>query len=208
MPSHCSILEYHQLTMRLDLAEALLASDSDPNFLPCPRITLYGDCPTTLGLCGICQDNKLEVLSQNQSPALAILPCAHIACIDCLEKCLQNKAKCPFCRFELRYELCCHPLQARVITKENLLSIPDTVPVGGIIPDQCQTCRLATNASANEDILRSLAEVFQSLREQYKIAGSAKKDSIKRKVDIIQRQFQMVSGQLSAETTALLGSRW
>lgn len=194
--------------MRLDLAEALLASDSDPNFLPCPRITLYGDSTATLGLCGICHDNKLKVLGEGQSPALAILPCAHIACSDCIEKCLQNKAQCPFCRFELRYELCCHPLQARVITKENLLSIPDTVPVGGIIPDQCHTCRLATNVSANEDILRSLAEVFQSLRQQYKIAGSGMEDGIKRKLNIVQRQFQMVSGQLSADTTALLGSKW
>lgn len=194
--------------MHLNLAEALLVSDSDPSFLPCPRITLYGDSAATLGLCGICQVNKLEVLSERQSPGLAILPCAHIACIDCLEQCLQIKPQCPFCRFELRYELCCHPLQARGITKENLLSIPETVPVGGIIPDQCQTCRLATNVSANENILRSLAEVFQSLRQQYKTAGSGKKDSIKRKLEIVQRQFQMVSGQLSAETTALLGSQW
>lgn len=194
--------------MHLNLAEALLASDSDTSFLPCPRITLYGESAATLGLCGICQVNKLEVLSERQSPRLAILPCAHIACIDCLEQCLQTKAQCPFCRFDLKYELCCHPLQARVITKENLLSIPDTVPVGGIIPDQCKSCRLATNTTANEDILRSLAEVFQSLRQQYKIAGSGKKDSFKRKLDIVQKQFQMVSGQLSAETTALLVSQW
>lgn len=194
--------------MRLNLAEALLASDNDPSFLPCPRITLYGDSAATLGLCGICQVNRLKVLSEDQAPVLAILPCAHIACIECLQQCLQSRAQCPFCRFELSYELCCHPLQARLITKENLLSIPDTVPVGGVIPDQCHSCRLATNVSANEDILKSLAQVFESLRQQYKVAGSGKKDGIRRKLDIVQKQFQMVSGQLSAETTALLVSQW
>lgn len=192
--------------MPLNLAEALLASDSEPNFLPCPRITLYGDHTTSLGLCGICQVNELTILG-NEGSTLAIMPCAHIACITCLQRCFESKAQCPFCRFELKYELCCHPLEARVITQQNLLSIPDTVPVGGLIPDQCRTCRLTTNTTANENILKTLAEVFQSLRQQYKTAG-CKKEAIKRRLDTVQQQFQMVSGQLSVETTASLMSQW
>lgn len=194
-------------TMDLNLADALLTSDSDPNFLPCPRITLYGTPTVTFGLCGICQVKQLAIVGEGENPVLAILPCAHVACIDCFEKCLQNKAQCPFCRFELKYELCRHPLEARVITRENLLSIPDTVPLGGRIPDQCRACRLATNASANENILNTLAEVFQTLRHQYKTAG-CNKDMIRRKLDTVQQQFQMVSGQLSAETNASLISQW
>lgn len=204
--------------MGLNLAEALIASASDPNFLPCPSITLYANPAASLGSCGICQVNELKLRSAvgkdkcppaaDPSCMLAILPCGHIACADCLQKCLQHKPQCPFCRFELTYELCSHPLQPRVITTENLLSIPDTIPMGGKMPYQCRECRLVTNRATNESVLKSLAAGFQTLQCQYKTADERKKDAIKRKLGTMQQQFKMVAGQLSAETAESLSSQW
>lgn len=200
--------------MGLNLAEALIASDSDPNFLPCASITLYVNVTPSLGTCGICHVNELRLGKKDDrtcpasESSLAILACGHIACIECLSKCLQNKPQCPFCRFELKYELCSHPMEARVITRDNLLSIPATVPMGGVIPYQCRDCRIATNKATNETVLKSLAEGFQTLRQQYQAADDRKKEAIRHKLEIMQKQFQMVAGQLSAETTALLTSQW
>lgn len=200
--------------MGLNLAEALLASDSDPNFLPCPSITLFIDAAPSLGICGICHVNELgfgqeddhKCAEGEKSPA--IVPCGHIACVDCLRQCLGTKPQCPFCRFELKYELCSHPMEARVITRDNLLSIPETVPMGGVVPYQCRDCRIATNKATNETVLKSLAEGFRTLQHQYKAADERKKEAIKHKLETMQKQFQMVAGQLSAETTASLTSQW
>lgn len=196
------------------MAEALLASDSDPNFLPCPSITLFANAAPSLGTCGICQVNELHLRTKDNSKcsagerSLAILPCGHIACIDCLDQCLRRKPQCPFCRSELKYELCSHPLKARVITTENLLSIPATLPMGGSIPYQCRDCRIGTNKAANETVLKSLAEGFQTLTHQYASADERRKEAIRRKLETMQMQFQMVAGQLSVETTAALKSQW
>jgi len=196
------------------LAEALLASDSDPNFLPCPSITLFANGAPNLGTCGICQVNELRLGDKGNSKcsasgcSMAIIPCGHIACIDCLQQCLRSKPQCPFCRFKLTYELCSHPLEARLISPENLLSIPATVPMGGSIPYQCRDCRVATNRAINETVLKSLAEGFQTLRKQYTAADKTRKDGIRRKLETMQKQFQMVAGQLSAETTAALTCQW
>ncbi|KAF3767905.1 hypothetical protein M406DRAFT_233767, partial [Cryphonectria parasitica EP155] len=113
------------------------------NFLPYPQITLYTDQKASLGLCGICQATQLELRHEDDSlsgAALTILPCGHVACQKCMDKCLKRKPECPFCRLPLGYELCSHSLKGRVITRENLLSLPETIPMGGIIPDQCAKC--------------------------------------------------------------------
>lgn len=214
-----------------NLGEALLADMSDRNFLPCPQITLFADAEASLGICGICQTTQLELqpgqqdtstqhthpsscpssYSSSSDPAVAILPCGHVACHACMSRCLESRAQCPFCRLPLRYELCCHPLRARVLTRANLLSTPDTVPMGGRIPDQCPACRVGTNRVASESILASLADSFQTLRGQYNraSAGDARGMAlVSRRLQALQQQFQLVAKALSAETVAALTSQW
>lgn len=147
----------------LNLGEALRGDVLDPNFLPCPQITLYVDPEASLGLCGICKVAKLQVKTQATGDSVvAIIPCGHIACPECMKTCLRSKPNCPFCRAPIKYEMCCHPLEARVITRENFLFIPETIPMGDKIPDHCGKCGVETNRIANECILQSLAECFQT----------------------------------------------
>lgn len=196
----------------MDLAEALLAETSDSNFLPCPQISLFVDPQASLGCCGICQVTQLHLQSQDEGEisegAVAILPCGHLGCHACLEKCLESKASCPFCRLSLEYELCRHSLRARVLTKENLLSAPVTIPMGGSIPDQCRDCRISTNRAANDIILKSLAESFQVLQKQYQSAGPQQRAAIGKKLQILQQQFEIVAKTLSSATVAALSSQW
>lgn len=197
----------------LNLAHALLAGISDPDFLPCPQITLFMDPEANLGRCGICQTTQLELQAEDDDDglsdaAVAIVPCGHLACRACMKQCLENRARCPFCRFPLEYELCCHPLEARVLTRENLLSTPDTVPMGGKIPDQCRDCRVATNRVASASILKSLADSFQVLYEQYQTSERRKRAVISLKLQILQEQFRLVAKTLSTETVAALRSQW
>lgn len=193
----------------LNLGEALRSDVLDPNFLPCPQITLYVGPESSLGLCGICQTTRLQLNTRTTGDSsVAIIPCGHIACRQCMEKCLQTKPNCPFCRVATKYELCCHPLEARGITKENLLFIPETIPMGGKIPDQCLKCRVETNRVANESILKPLAECFQALREQYRTFDNQKKAVVNHKLRTVQKQFHLVAKSLSAETTEALASQW
>lgn len=195
----------------MSLAEALLTETSDPNFLPCPQITLFMDPQASLGCCGICQTTQLELQAEGSGlsdAAVAIIPCGHLACRGCMKKCLESKARCPFCRFPLEYELCCHPLEARVMTRENLLSTPDTLPMGGKIPDQCRDCRVKTNRIASDSILKSLADSFQILHKEYQTSEHRKKAVIAQKLQILQQQFHLVAKTLSTETVEALTSQW
>lgn len=195
----------------MNLGEALLAEISDRNFLPCPQITLFADSKASLGICGICQTTQLELQPDDNNlsdSAVTIIPCGHVACQGCMKKCLESKAQCPFCRFPLQYELCCHPLEARVLTRENLLSTPETVPMGGRIPDQCPRCRIGTNRVANECILKSLADSFQALHGQYQTSDARRRALISYKLQTLQQQFQLVAKTLSVETVAALTSQW
>lgn len=198
---------------KLNLAEALLPDISDPTFLPCPQITLCVDSRASLGLCGICQTAQLKLQNELEhqstlSRAITIIPCGHLACYGCLMRCLENKAECPFCRFPLHYELCHHPLKGRVITEQSLFSIPDTIPMGGRIPDQCPDCRVATNRRANESILKSLVDGFRILREQYRTADDRSRVSINHRLHTMQKQFHLVTRKLSNECTEELTAQW
>lgn len=195
----------------LDFSETLLSNAQDSNFLPCPKIALYAGEKAGLGLCGICQVSRLTVRTEKQSlsgAALTVIPCGHIACWQCLEMCLVMKAECPFCRTRLEYEYCSHPLTGRVITRENLLSLPETLPMGGRIPDQCPECRIITNEKANRSILRSLSETFHCLRLHHRVADDRKKAAIRYRLQTMQMQFDLVAKRLSAEAVTELDCQW
>lgn len=196
-----------------DLGASLLAGDCSPNFLPCPKISLFVD-PNILGSCGICHV-KLEFRSQEETAMtgaeVTIVPCGHLACYTCMTMCLQTKPECPFCRLSLTYELCSpsHSIKlCRAITKESLFSLPDTIPMGGKVADQCHECRILTNKLTSEGVLGSFAEVFKVLRKQYQEADESAKRAMQGKIQRMQQQFQCVTNRLSSQAVAALGGQW
>lgn len=195
----------------LNLGAALLAGDSDPNFLPCPKISLFVD-PDILERCGICQV-RLEFHSQQEQwvtgAAVTIVPCGHLACYTCMTKCLGIKPECPFCRYSLEYELCSHSERlCRVLTKDGLFSLPDTIPMGGKVADQCCACRVLTNKLASEGILTSFTAGFRRLKKQYQGADESTKVAMQGKIQRMQQQFQFVTERLSKQAVAALEMQW
>lgn len=151
--------------------DALLVEIENPNFLPCPKLSLFVDSGK-LGQCGICQETQLLLRSERKGyddHTVAILPCGHIAGYDCLKNWFSlNKKSCPFCRTPLQYELCAHHSRLiRPLTRENLFSAPDTLPMGGTIPVQCVECSIATNTSVNKYLLDAMVSEFRNLRDKY-----------------------------------------
>lgn len=196
---------------KLDLGAALLAGDSDPNFLPCPKISLYVD-PRVLRSCGICH-TKLKFLSQEAElvtgAEVAIVPCGHLACYTCMTECLRIKPECPFCRHSLKYELCPHSNRlCRVVTKGSLFSLPDTIPMGGKVADQCPQCRILTNKLAGESILSSFPEAFRRLRRQYQEADESTKMVMQGRIQVMQQHFKLAAETLSSQAVAALGMQW
>ncbi|PSS00646.1 hypothetical protein BD289DRAFT_479340 [Coniella lustricola] len=163
---------------------------STTNFIPCPQITLYclpsaTTTPTALGTCTICHANPLTIFPTDTlfsptcpsslafSSALTILPCGHVACAACIQSSLSVKPnECPFCRFHFAYELCAHPAKGKIITRKNLLQIPDTVPMGGRVAEQCPECRERTNRVVSEAVLDALVGEIARLQEKYRRVGS------------------------------------
>lgn len=198
-----------------DLGVTLLAGDSDPNFLPCPKITLFVD-PNILGSCGIC-NAQLEFRSEEDKTPMpigaevSIVPCGHLACYACMTECLRMKPECPFCRLSLQYEFCpgSHSLTlCRPITKESLFSVPDTLPMGGKISDQCGECRVHTNKLTSDTILDSLADAFKKMRAEYQRADEPTRIAMQGKIQKMQHQFKFMTEKLSNQAVAGLGMQW
>lgn len=94
------------------------------------------------------------VANMDEQPAL--LPCGHFFGYECLSHWLKTKPQCPLCRFDLKYELCNHYVTPRLIpSMEFLKGMPKTILEGGMIPDQCTTCREATEDRVALDLLRA-----------------------------------------------------
>lgn len=150
--------------------DALLIEVENPNFIPCPKLTLSIDSKK-LESCGICQESQL-LLRSGKKPfddqTVAILPCGHIGGYECLKNWCSINKSCPFCRTPLDYQLCNHSSKLiRPLTRENLYSLPDTLAVGGEVSSQCLECSIATNTSVNKYLLDTLLEKFKTLRTAY-----------------------------------------
>jgi hypothetical protein len=163
--------------------ESLLVEVENPNFIPCPRTSLELD-KDKLGSCGICHQSQLRLRSGKRGitdETIAILPCAHVACYNCLKKSLAFNKSCPFCRVPLQYQLCGHASKLiRPITRENLFRIPNTMPMGGSIPLQCYECAVKTDERVHKYLLDSMLKKFQKLRSEYHAeADETKKSEIK-----------------------------
>lgn len=144
---------------------------------------------------------------------VTMVPCGHLACYACITQCLRAKPECPFCRCSLRYELCAprHAVRVcRVLTKESLFSLPDTIPMGGRMASQCPECRVSTNKLASEVILKSLAEDWERLRGQYQkgAGGESARVAMRHKVRILQQSFQLLTDRLSDHGVAAMGTQW
>lgn len=191
--------------------EALLIEVENPNFIPCPKVTLSVDA-SKLGNCGICQENQLLLRSDKKAlddQSVAILPCGHIAGYECLKNWFSFNKSCPFCRTPLEYQLCKHSSRLiRPLTRESLLSTPDTLPVGGVIPPQCFECSLATNAHINKQLLDILFGKFKALRISYHAEkDERKKLEVKLQISTCKKRIDKAIEELTAyQTTA--GKKW
>ncbi|KAG6366549.1 hypothetical protein INS49_000727 [Diaporthe citri] len=197
---------------RIEL-EALLVEVENPNFVPCPKISLSVDAKK-LGQCGICQESQLLLRSEKRGlddSTLAILPCGHVAGYKCLRNwfSLNESPACPFCRTPLRYQLCNHTSRLiRPLTRENLLSTPDTLPVGGVVPPQCVECSVATNASVNKYLLDAMLDKFKALRTEYHEETDARKKlEVKLQVLTCKKRIDKAIEELAAYPT-LARTRW
>lgn len=191
--------------------EALLVEIENPNFIPCPKISLSLDAKS-LGNCGICHDSQLLLRSEKRGlndHTIAILPCGHVAGYDCLRSWFSFNQCCPFCRTPLKYQLCMHPSRLiRPLTRENLFSTPDTLPIGGVINPQCLECSVETNANVHKYLLDTMLGKFKSLRADYHAeVDESKKLEVKIQILTCKKRIDKAMDELAAFPT-LARTRW
>lgn len=139
------------------------------SYVPCPKVTFLIDKPDDL-VCEICLVSKLQFqpsVDGFSDATPAILPCGHIAGYSCLRKWLKTHHSCPFCRLDLKYELCDHSVPARPVDQANIHDVPRTIPEGGQIASQCKECRLRTSINCANTLWDANAERFREAREQF-----------------------------------------
>ncbi|POS73186.1 hypothetical protein DHEL01_v208418 [Diaporthe helianthi] len=182
--------------------ESLLVEVENPNYIPCPRISLSLDAGK-LGACGICHDSQLLLRSQNKGlddNTVAILPCGHIAGYKCLKSWFEYNQCCPFCRLPMNYQLCPHSSRLiKPLTRENLFSTPDTLAVGGSLPPQCVDCSVETDASVHKYLLGAMLDHFKSLRAEYNAeTHEGKKIDLKFQLIRIKKRISRAIDELAA----------
>jgi len=118
------------------------------SFIPCPKITFIIYKPRNL-LCQICHESRLEPRTDRVRPTdrtPSILPCGHVAGLRCLSRWFSHLLAdgkspcCPFCRVNLEYPECGHPVPERPVTRENIYLLPPTLQDGGVLPKRCWDC--------------------------------------------------------------------
>lgn len=182
--------------------ESLLVEVENPNFIPCPRISLSLDA-NKLGPCGICHESQLLLRSQNKGlddNTVAILPCGHIAGYTCLKSWFEIQQCCPFCRLPMNYQLCTHSSRLiKPLTRENLFSTPDTLAVGGALPPQCFECAIETDASVHRYLLGAMLDQFKKLRAEYNSeTHEGKRIDLKSQLSHIKKRIDRAVDELAA----------
>ncbi|KFH47146.1 putative RING finger protein-like protein [Hapsidospora chrysogenum ATCC 11550] len=153
--------------------------DSAQYFIPCPKITFIIDDPPPPKLtCQICRDTSFELRSvplgiDVDDATFSLLPCGHVAGSRCLEKWCSAYGACPFCRMELHYPGCRHPVPPRPITDETIHVLPRTLPDGGALPSLCRECHWSWLAVDAERSLAARTQRFRTARERADRTGSA-----------------------------------
>lgn len=143
-------------------------------YVPDPKYSfLFAPDPVQLQ-CTICTDSDLFLSwarQRNKDNDPALLPCGHVFGLKCLNYWLQTQDTCPICRFELRYELCKHPINPRRLTRENVLFVPSTLPEGGTVGMQCSQCQRETDQRVATDLCMQLAGRYYERKERYDQTG-------------------------------------
>jgi hypothetical protein len=145
-------------------------------FVPDPTYTFIFNADRTDNVltCVICTESHLTLPWNHAAPKDSdpcLLPCGHVFGTKCLELWLETQDTCPSCRFQLKYELCKHPIPARRLTRENVIFVPRTIPEGGAVGDQCAKCRAETDDRVAYELCVPLAQRYYELRERYEETG-------------------------------------
>jgi hypothetical protein len=164
-------------------AEAsLMGLDKQGNYCPYPKIKWIVDTPTDMR-CDICTCSvlKFRAPGKQSDSTPVVLPCGHVFGLNCLDAYLEDEdvkkaPKCPTCRLDLKYELCPHNVNYRVINTDTVHRLPPTIVEGGAIPDQCLDCSVETNRVVAAECLKAFKRSFEKAREKYRETG---KDSDK-----------------------------
>ncbi|KAI0403727.1 hypothetical protein F4802DRAFT_275747 [Xylaria palmicola] len=154
--------------------EAAEPSSNNESFVPSPKITFLIDKPDDL-VCQICQQTPLKMVIGTEHPTpevTAILPCGHIACHACINFWLASHDSCPFCRTNMIHAGCGHQVRPRLIGHDTIHAIPETLPNGGKIGDQCSKCAEKQRRSVSVERWADLAERFQTARQEAEALGT------------------------------------
>ncbi|ROW05307.1 hypothetical protein VSDG_00110 [Cytospora chrysosperma] len=122
---------------------------------------------------------------------------------DCLRNWLDFNKTCPFCRIPVEYELCKHSSRLiRPLTRENLYSVPDPIPSGGKISEQCFDCSVETNRKVNQQLLDGFVGKFKKLRAEYQAATSQHvKLVIKQRIVGVKLRMESTMQELAAPSS-------
>ncbi|KAI0813802.1 hypothetical protein GGR55DRAFT_635952 [Xylaria sp. FL0064] len=161
------------------------------SFVPSPKVTFLIDKPTNL-TCQICHQAqlKLAVTAEDPAPDMAcILPCAHIACCECMNAWLESHTSCPFCRVSLIHTRCKHQVKPRLIAQDTIHSIPQTVPNGGKIGAMCFRCTEKDRREITVERWTKLADNYKAARRKAEKLGT---DAAKEEMHKAQKAFERV----------------
>ncbi|TRX96957.1 hypothetical protein FHL15_002263 [Xylaria flabelliformis] len=157
--------QYRATSLATDTGEIIPNKDS---FIRSPKIAFLIDSPTNL-TCQICQQTplKMAISAADPNPSMiAILPCGHICCHDCINSWLTDHDSCPFCRIDMIHPNCKHKVQPRLIAQDTIHTLPETLPDGGAIGNMCFKCTEKHMRHRSVQRLIKLAGEFKRARSE------------------------------------------
>ncbi|KAL2169283.1 hypothetical protein VTG60DRAFT_6286 [Thermothelomyces hinnuleus] len=190
------------------------SSKMDPSgegcFVPDPAYTfLYAD-PLPELCCVICQETKLA-LREHLSPETVeesadyadanpcLLVCGHVFCTRCCMTWLQQQsgsslARCPVCRFELRFKRCGHPINPIKLFPETVLFIAELKKDGSSVPDACTICTSIERLETASLLCEPLAKAYYRCKREFEQDGSEESRAVmlkaKRALDSVKEAMQ------------------
>ncbi|KAI0132683.1 hypothetical protein BJ170DRAFT_614920 [Xylariales sp. AK1849] len=151
------------------------AIPEDTCYIPSPLITFLVDEVDYL-VCQICCTSKMGLHERtikiiDTQPAS--LPCGHVYGYRCLIKWFRCHDVCPTCRMSLRHSGCNHKVEPHVLDMENILSVPKTIPEGGVLDEFCRPCRLKQDEEHEIHSFHQLKREFREARALYHVVKTA-----------------------------------
>ncbi|KAI3317410.1 hypothetical protein HD806DRAFT_514938 [Xylariaceae sp. AK1471] len=143
------------------------------SFVPSPKVTFLIDEPNLV--CQICQQTplKMAVTAETPGPEVpTLLPCAHIFCKSCIDFWLASHNSCPFCRADMIHKGCGHQVEPRLIAYDTIHTLPETLPNGGKIGENCFKCAEKDRRHISLARWTKLAEAFKAPRYEAEILGT------------------------------------